>query len=137
MLSPLSSSTYFGFPEPVQSQMNVLRVNTQILTDDFERLHVRGVQEIEESTTSSVVGNPADTVEYSPEKIQERLKRIEFIKNRSKSLRFDVALLEGNGILRGDLAAVAFPRGLLYANAAYHSGKQPILAEVNTLDVFL
>lgn len=112
MLSPLAPGTYFGFPEPMQSQANLDRVNVQILTGDFERLHTRGIEEISETKGGSAIRAPVDE--------HERGGILAAFEGRFKPpLHFQIAMLEGEGGVERPRAAVSFRPGAGYARSAY------------------
>lgn len=132
MLNALPSSTYFGTPDPLQAQANLPRVNAQILTNDFERLTARSVEHVGEDSGTSALKNSMDAYERGG-RIRER-EMLVFLKHHFRPFRFEVALVEGDGKIRGDLAAVTAQRNLSYASAAYYRAGEQYRTEASNPD---
>ena len=135
MLTVFPSSTYFGFPDPLLDQTNLHRVHEQIITNDFERVHDRGIENIEEDSGSSALKSSIDTDENERSGIYERKKITEFLHNRLRNFHFEVAMLEGEGNIKEKMNAVASRRSFLFAHAAYRTGVQYKVIEENAVDL--
>lgn len=129
MISTLPSSTYVGVSNPLMGQINPQRVSNQILTNDFERLHTRGVENVAKDSQTSAVKNTVDA--DKPAFI--RMKGSP--RSRSPSVRFKDVVLEGTRKIKHKQAASALKRSAAYVNAAYQSRSPAKASSGSSLNV--
>lgn len=124
MLSTVPASTYVGVSSPLQNQISQHRLNVQILTNDFERLHTRSVEGVGESRGTSAL-------KITPH--ADRLMRASIgtsRRNPSAHARFKSVVVEGSGRIRSKKAATA-PRPTVSRSNAPQPAQKPTVSRSN------
>lgn len=129
MLNALPSNTYLGFFDPLQNQVSLHRVNEQILTNNFEQLHVKSLKSVGEGPGASALKNAGELDKHAREKAGELLKI------RVRSPRFEVAWLEGDYKTRKEKLTSELKRSVAYADAAYKARVRDKVNEKEVIDV--